>query len=514
VIINEQAHSLGRLPDTLTWTDTITVSNELTIPSGTLLLVYPGSVIIFRDSARIIVNGGLQARGNVLEPIQFKGPGGSGTNGNSGIRLMAGTDSVVFEHCHFTLCGTFHPRGGDGEGAVVIKNRAEAILRQCSFKQNKSITGGGAIRSINSGLQIIGSHFQANSSEYSGGALEINGGGSSIIMNSTFIRNTAILHGGAARITDNLAVIQGNLFLENTSIDTISPGNTTGQGGALSLSHSSAGATLIGNILENNRSNSALYISTHYSLVANNLISNNAGVGLFCGHSASLNRYVNNTICYNENGGIVLGSSGIWIGNGIIAENGAGFASNQVIFYADTPVIYHSCITGGYLPGYSQGVMDADPLFVRPAPHTGILDSSLRNDWRLQAGSPCLDAGNSLVPGNVLPATDLSGAPRVSGQEVDLGAYEHQVSETSDISISDFNIQITPNPAHSYLVVRNRTDLMTGKMYIIDITGNIVRETSLQTGHIIDIEHLLPGIYICRILLADGSGTCQKIIKH
>ena len=43
-------------------------------------------------------------------------------------------------------------------------------------------------------------------------------------------------------------------------------------------------------------------------------------------------------------------------------------------------------------------------------------------DYRLTAGSPCINAGSNYAP--ALPATDLDGAPRVQQCRVDMGAYE------------------------------------------------------------------------------------------
>jgi len=71
--------------------------------------------------------------------------------------------------------------------------------------------------------------------------------------------------------------------------------------------------------------------------------------------------------------------------------------------------------------------IDADPLFVDPD----------NGDYRLQAGSPCIDAGdNSAVPPDI--TTDLDGDPRFVDDPdtadtgfgdppvVDMGAYEFQ----------------------------------------------------------------------------------------
>jgi hypothetical protein len=55
----------------------------------------------------------------------------------------------------------------------------------------------------------------------------------------------------------------------------------------------------------------------------------------------------------------------------------------------------------------------SDPLFVDAA----------NGDYRLQANSPCVDAGNNaLIPVGI--TTDLLGNPRISGAHVDMGAYE------------------------------------------------------------------------------------------
>ncbi|MBE0641262.1 MAG: T9SS type A sorting domain-containing protein, partial [Bacteroidales bacterium] len=364
------------------------------------------------------------------------------------------------------------------------------------------------------GLEITNCHFQDNYSDFTGGALEVSGGTTARIINCSFIDNTARVNGGGARIVDNPSVIEGNIFLQNSATDTISPGNTTGNGGALYLSYAHDGMTLISNIMENNRSNSSLYESTRYSLITNNLITNNAGIGLVCGHTGSVSRYVNNTICSNEDGGFAMGSATAWIGNNIIAYNGIGGASAQMLIYADTPVVYHSCIPGGYIPQYSQGVMDADPLFINPSNHPGLLDTSLKHDWRLQLGSPCLDAGTLMVPGGVLPASDLTGAPRISGQGIDMGAYEHQVNGVINSTSPDPGTTIVPNPAQYNIRVRSGEEFTKGKLSMTDLTGISVLDRSFSPGEYIDIGHLRPGVYVCRILTSSGNTSCQKLIKY
>ncbi len=87
---------------------------------------------------------------------------------------------------------------------------------------------------------------------------------------------------------------------------------------------------------------------------------------------------------------------------------------------AGTVTVSYSDVQGGF-PG--TGNIGADPLFVDPD----------NGDYRLQPGSPCIDAGdNTAVPQGVL--RDLDGNPRFvadacagdNGATVDMGAYEFQ----------------------------------------------------------------------------------------
>src|SRR5262249_42644801 len=66
------------------------------------------------------------------------------------------------------------------------------------------------------------------------------------------------------------------------------------------------------------------------------------------------------------------------------------------------------------LPPSGAGNITNAPLFL----------NEVSRDFRLQAGSPCIDAGNNIYnAANGL--IDLYGNPRIAGTAVDMGAYEY-----------------------------------------------------------------------------------------
>ena len=67
----------------------------------------------------------------------------------------------------------------------------------------------------------------------------------------------------------------------------------------------------------------------------------------------------------------------------------------------------------GRSPGFKD-LVNVDPLFVNPE----------KNDFRLQAGSPAIDAGEHIPE----VTTDIDGNPRPHGKGYDIGPYEYSSS--------------------------------------------------------------------------------------
>lgn len=94
--------------------------------------------------------------------------------------------------------------------------------------------------------------------------------------------------------------------------------------------------------------------------------------------------------------------------NCILWDNGA-----EIFNEISTPVVTYCDIQGEYS---GEGNIWQDPMFVNPA----------ANDYHLQPGSPCIDAGNNDAAEAVGLTTDFEGDPRIwpEGGVVDIGVDE------------------------------------------------------------------------------------------
>ena len=126
--------------------------------------------------------------------------------------------------------------------------------------------------------------------------------------------------------------------------------------------------------------------------------------------------FVNNRIKFDKNSGGAVHNylADMQIENSVLWDN---FAVTGPQVYSNPAARLSAAFSNIDQAEYSQpnqnGNISIPPLWADPA----------RGDFRLQAGSPCIDAGSGNVPG--LPATDYDGNPRVAGFAVDMGAFEY-----------------------------------------------------------------------------------------
>jgi hypothetical protein len=342
-------------------------------------------------------------------------------------------------------------------GGALSNYSVSAVLTDCEFHGNAALGGGygGAIH-IASGpsFALVDCTFSENVA-WHGGAVHIGSSSAPTFRDCTFVANIASAHGGAL-FANGPATLVDCLLLQNRA----------GSGGG--MRNLECGSTLINcQFLGNGaqESGGAFWDSEGTALLANCLFSGNAVAGYggaincldsgstLAGCTFSGNEAAQGGGLYSIGGSPNLANCVFW---GNVAEIGA-----QI--YGDVTMTY-SCSDGGW-PG--NGNIDADPWFVREPdsggdgwgddPNTPDVDEGANDDYgdpHLQAGSPCVDAGdNTAVPldiadldgdgnhGERLPL-DLDGNPRFAEDPytensgvadppyyrhiVDMGAYELQ----------------------------------------------------------------------------------------
>ncbi len=293
--------------------------------------------------------------------------------------------------------------------------------------QNNTITGNSATGEYSAGGGLYGcdgaiqsNTITGNSALYGGGLCTCYG----TIQNNGITGNSATYDGGGlARcmgtihnntITGNSAEVDGGglVFCDGTTQNNTITGNTAGSGGGLAKCHGTIqNNTITGNSAEVDGGGLRYCGGT----IQNNTITRNsaewAGGGLSDCHGTILN----NT---------VTGNSAQWHGGGLYYCNGtirncivwANTAPSRPQLH-DSSIPNFSCIESW--SGGGEGNTASEPRF---------LDLKA-GDYRLQEGSPCIDAGYN---DPALPATDIAGMHRVmyggKSLTVDMGAWEYYVN--------------------------------------------------------------------------------------
>jgi hypothetical protein len=348
----------------------------------------PGSTTIDGGNLDRVVNfHSGETRSSVLQGFTIQhGLTTSGTNGYDGAGIGISFSSPTIQGDVVAN----NVSGGDGAGISVYFG-SPAILGNTITGNTKAAgwTGqaGGGISldgADSTNSQVIGNTITNNHS-YWGGAMELDASGSPTISNNRMSGNSAESDGGGI-----------------WSINASSP-------------------LMVQNVIVGNQSPTL-------------------GGGMFFG----MGTLVNNTIAGNTaaEGAALYGVGSAQLFNNILESSGASAVECSA---GTSPVLDHNDAFGSGSAGFdggcvsalgTNGNISADPLFVGGG------------SYRLQAGSPAIDAGSDAAPS--LPATDLDGLPRISGGAVDLGAYEFvQGGAPPSISVSPASLSFGSQPGGS-----------------------------------------------------------------
>jgi hypothetical protein len=355
------------------------------------------------DGDRVLV-----APGTYFENIEFLGRDIQviGTEGAENTIIDAGRHgSVVRFHGHETretLLSGFTIQGGATKfngGGIYIFNSSPRIEDNV-IRSNVACIGAGL--SVAYGEPVIRHnriHHNvsrcANGGAGPGGGIFVSSGEHVSIEENRIDHNEAAEGGGIDVSVSDLtgaAVISHNIIESNTVSDV---------GGGLSLNASSA--RVIGNLIVNNsalRGGGIDVVASflQHPLMINDTIADNVGEGLYITVLYGGVVSVVNTIVRASNT-----SAAVYC---FVVSDGKAVLDHSMAYTTWAWAVQGPCVL-------SETSTDLDPDFLGTPEHT----------YWLQPGSPAVDAGQDLSP---KLRKDLSGAPRVSGPAIDIGAYEYQ----------------------------------------------------------------------------------------
>lgn len=306
----------------------------------------------------------LGANNAVLDGFTVRG--GRGPNGAG---LFCNQNAPIIRNCLFVnnIAENFG-------GAVFNNDGAAPVFENCVFTSNEAGISGGAVANNNASPEFINCTFSLNFSADAGGAMLNTPGASVRIVGCTFTGNSSG-QGGAIFTEDAAPLIEASVFIGN---------NTLGFGGA--LFNLDARPLIVNSVFANNqaseRGGALANLGGAVDIINCTFTDNRADVTGGAAFNNETRLTVLNSILWNDQPN---------------ALNNVGIA----------PTVRFSNVSGG---AGGQGNINANPRFAAP----------LEGDYRLAAGSPCLDAGAS----GGAPAADIRGVPRPQGNGVDMGAYE------------------------------------------------------------------------------------------
>jgi hypothetical protein len=388
----------------LTWATAATNIQDaidVAVP-GDQILVTNG---VYQTGGRVVY-GAMSNRVAVTMPLVVRsvnGPEltvikGHGVRGDEAIRCVCLANGASL--CGFTLTNGATRWPGDyreDSGGGLWCDSATAVVSNCVVAGNSAFSGGGAWSGT-----LINCTLAGNNAQYDHGG----GAASSLLNNCTLKGNRADRGAGADSSTLNNCTLTGNL------------GGIDGGGASSSILNN---CTLNGN--------NAHYGGGAYSCTLNNCtLSNNLadGTGGGADRSTLNNCTLSGNFSHSAGGGAyscTLNNCTLTGNQSLVTGGGADSGTlNNCILYYNTATnaspnydecTLNYCCTTPLPPG--AGNISGDPLFVDFA----------NGNLRLQASSPCINAGNNAYVTN---STDLDGLPRIVGGTVDMGAYEYQTS--------------------------------------------------------------------------------------
>jgi len=343
----------------------------------------------------------------------FVAPGGLDSNGGSGWGDAFATISNAVAQSDATIVtvsnGTYYiSEQIEITNAITVRSFQNGVYGGLANATNTVVDQGGSnmrvIKITDAGVVLDG--FTVTGGNGRGDWHDTDGSG--INMTGGLVQNCIIKDNGGAIRIDGPGVWMSGGTVSNCIVQSNSTTLTPGNGGSI---YATGGEVIGCRVLENSAiggvAGGGIYANGASVLIRNCLIARNVtdnqGGGVYLNNGS----IESSTIVSNS---AASGAGGVYRNNGTVTNsivyfNTAGGSASDL---NTTVGVGYTCASDG---NTSNGNKTDDPLLID-------LEGG---DYRLAAGSPCIDAGDSSA---VTWSTDLDGNARILGGAVDMGAYE------------------------------------------------------------------------------------------
>jgi hypothetical protein len=407
----------GAYGKTLLQFDTIENNQEggAHIKSGTWIknCLFQNNILNYSDGAGLYVEGSLhRIENNTFSMNQVGTPPNSGTG--AGIFFAQSTLDTVLGN---TFVGNM---AGYAGGGVYVFGGFDHYFQDNLFINDTSHFGAG-MYTVNTNTTLVSNRFEHNYAWSNGGGLAANGGDHKILGN-LFFQNHALISGGGVQMDNGIDTLIGNCILENSSGE---------YGGGMTLYAAYAG--VYNNLIARNASgiSGGMDVNTISSSITGNTFFGNSadstvfpnyyrGGALFINYG---NNQINNNIFYNNQINSVTSISGSDFFRMI--PTGTNNFKHNLLQLSSTN--YTTIGSGNYDLGTGalNNIFTVNPLFLNAQNILGTdnLLGTADDGLQLSMSSPVVDQGDSTLKPISLHI-DINGNARVSGLNMDMGAYE------------------------------------------------------------------------------------------